>query len=321
MNKIKLNKATLKPNDCKKPLSQGHTENSTLSVFKELNIKLAIISLVVGVVSIILAIFFWISPLTSESKDMLEVTNISLDNANSKYSESYHANVDYSANKIAIKNSAHSVNSNNSSLNTTNNTVLLNSNNRVFNSSKYINKTVVKSDDLKSQGPVESFSDEQSVPSVKLMPKKVPLNSPEIYQEIRKKQISGSVFESIEILQRINYLTQLGLTLDYSNPAQGILKANEWIEVASLLAGQTDAWLSRHSVDNSDNRNYFDGMNGITNQAKEIDRVKSIVKIKIDALKTVSEVFTRAVKKIHDENKLRQVYNDSITQANSDSPK
>lgn len=313
MNKNKCNEITSKPNNRKEATSRASVKKTVGLKYITPEIKMGVAGLLVGLIGVALSFVFWLFPVTTESKDATKIAEVIEGNGALSNTKINNFNADYSVNKSVAANSNNAANFNTSSYNS-NNTVLSNSNNRTYNSSKLVNQTLVVPNGSKPKENVQQLQAEQSIATEKLSPKKVALNSPSVYREIRETQIAGSDFQYIEILQRLNHLRQLGQTLDFSDSGQGILKANEWIETASLLVGQTDAWLSKHSVSGSDNRIYFDNMNGSTNQSKEIDRIKSVVSVKIHALETVAKVFSRDVEKLRNERKTRRIYGVQITQ-------
>ena len=260
-------------------------------------------------IGIILTVFFGVLGLLFQQSAKVIGTNSQITSfeGNSKIEQS-----------SILNNNSNNTSANNSLINSSNNIVLINSNNKITNPSKVINQPPApQSIPAKQKENIEidrPIIENQEIQTERPHKKTVAVNSPELYQAIRSKIISGSEFESVEILQRLDYLKQLGQTLDFSDSEQGTLRAEQWMEISSLLTGQIDVWLSKNSIDRFNNRNYFDSMKVLTSQEMTTDAIKSNVAVKIQALKTITASFNKDVEKLHNENKKRRTYNVVISE-------
>lgn len=230
------------------------------------------------------------------------------------------ANIDQSLGKTS-NNLNNSVNVNNLSINSGGTaTVVSNSNNRNTNLNKTVNFITTNNEaDQKPKDNSERLSLQQTgseeIPAVKVLPKKVAVKSPEVYKLIRERSISGDEFELQQLTWQLTKLREIGQTLDFSDASQGILMAREWLETCSVLAGQTDVWLSKNFVESLSNRNLFDGAKVSTNQSNELEFIKSTIALKVKTLKYISERFAASVEEVRQKRKARITYGVKINQS------
>lgn len=280
--------------------------------FGKWGIGLSIVGSIASVIGIGLAIYFGFPGPSNLPGESVEVKTSFGDSKIEVSGSGSNANVDQSINK---NNSSSVINAGNLLINSTA-SFTTNSANQTPSPNKNEDKTAFQPGISKrSKDNSDNVVDQKDeVPAVKLSPKKVAINSPEIYRIIRSQEISGSAFDLQQLTWQLNKLKELGQTLDFSNSSQGILMAREWIEVCSVLAGQTDVWMSKNFYNPASSRNFFDGAKISSDQSNELEFTKSLISLKIQTLKTISDVFAKNASKVQEIRRSRTTYGVKINQ-------